>query len=131
MWLSLIIALITYLLSPRDTAAERQKALLTAGVAGAVTYGVENYTDWGKTNLQPIDNAIAAPFTSTPDAAATTATLGATAATTSGSTSTIGGLLGSVTPTGLAAAGLGLGALTGNNTLLWIGAGVLAFVALK
>lgn len=63
MWLSLLIALLTYFLSPNDTAAERRSALLKAGAAGAVTYGVTEYTDWGQANLGPLDDSIGAIFT--------------------------------------------------------------------
>lgn len=69
MGLSLIIALLAYLLSPRDTAKERRQALLNAGIAGGVTYGVTEYTDWGQENLAPLDDSIASVFTPTPDLA--------------------------------------------------------------
>lgn len=58
MWLSLFIALLTYLLAPKNTSAERSRALLAAAGAGAITYGVQNYTDWGKENLAPLDTKI-------------------------------------------------------------------------
>jgi len=63
MWISLLIALLTYFLSPTNTAAERRSALLKAGAAGALTYGVTEYTDWGKENLGPLDDSIGSIFT--------------------------------------------------------------------
>lgn len=58
MWISLIIALLTYLLAPRGTDAEKRKALLMAAGAGAATYAVTEYTDWGQENLKPYDDQI-------------------------------------------------------------------------
>lgn len=62
MWLALIIAVLTYLLSPRDTSTDRKQALLKAAGAGAITYGISEYTDWGKENLKPLDNKISGVF---------------------------------------------------------------------
>lgn len=58
MWVSLIIAVLAYLLQDPQNSSERKKALLTAGAVGAVTYGVTEHTDWGKENLKPLDDDI-------------------------------------------------------------------------
>lgn len=58
MWLSLFIALITYLLSPKDTSAQRKRALLNAAVAGGATYALTQYTDWGQEVSNSFDGAI-------------------------------------------------------------------------
>lgn len=62
MWLALIMAVLTYLLSSRDTSTERKQALLKAAGAGAITYGITEYTDWGKENLKPLDGKISGVF---------------------------------------------------------------------
>jgi len=74
MWLTLIVTLLTYLLSPRDTKKDKRKALINAAAAGAITYGVTNYTDWGQENLQPLDDAIASPFIGPPNPEAVSGT---------------------------------------------------------
>lgn len=58
MWLSALIALLTYLLSPRNTTKERQQALINAGLAGGATYLATEYTDWGKEASNTFDSAI-------------------------------------------------------------------------
>lgn len=58
MWISLIIALLTYLLQNPKNAEERKKALMIAGAAGLGTYAVTNYTDWGQQNLAPLNDSI-------------------------------------------------------------------------
>lgn len=58
MWLSALIALITYLLSPKGNSAERRQALLNAGLAGGGTYLATQYTDWGKDLSSSFDSAI-------------------------------------------------------------------------
>lgn len=64
MWISLIIAVLTYFMSDRGTSTERNQALLKAAGAGALAYGVTEYTDWGKKNLQPLDDRISGVFSS-------------------------------------------------------------------
>lgn len=48
MTISMIISLLVYLLSPKDTPAERRRAVMGAAVAGLGTYYVTTQTDWGK-----------------------------------------------------------------------------------
>lgn len=48
MWISLIIALVTYLASSKSNPEDKKKALLNAGLAGAGTAFVTSQTDWGK-----------------------------------------------------------------------------------
>lgn len=57
-WLSIAIALVTYLLMPKGTADERRRALLGAVAAGGATYAVSHYTDWGKENIGQFDGVI-------------------------------------------------------------------------
>lgn len=66
-WVTLIMAILSYLMSPRNTPAERRRAVLNGVVAGGVTYGVTHYTDWGRENLGQFDGAI----TPTPEVNAT------------------------------------------------------------
>lgn len=68
MWITLIVTILSYLMSSRDTSSQRRSALLKAAAAGAVTYGVTNYTDWGQENLAPLDATIDGWLDPTPDA---------------------------------------------------------------
>lgn len=54
-WLSIIMALITWLSADKSTPKARTKALLAAGLVGGTTYAVSHYTDWGKANLGSLD----------------------------------------------------------------------------
>lgn len=58
MYLSLILALLTYLLSPKGTPAEQRSALLKAAAVGGATYLATEYTDWGKDISDKFDGAI-------------------------------------------------------------------------
>lgn len=62
MYISLIIAILTYLLQS-SRGASQSAALGSALAAGALTYGVTEYTDWGKDNLAPLDADIASAIT--------------------------------------------------------------------
>lgn len=136
MWISLIIALVTYLLAPKNNAKERQKALIGAAVAGGVTYGVTEYTDWGNENLKPINDSIGSVFEGSPKSDdprnGVPTTGGKTPANQASASSS--GLLDAVKnigPAGAAALGFGAGAVTSDKTkVLLIGAAVLAAVLL-
>lgn len=54
-WLSIFIALLNYLLASKNTPKERRNALLGSLAAGAGTYAVTHYTDWGKEALGKFD----------------------------------------------------------------------------
>lgn len=58
MALSLLIALITYMASPKGTSEERRRALMNAAVAGGATYVATEYTDWGRDISDQFDDAI-------------------------------------------------------------------------
>lgn len=58
MWISIILAVLTYLLSPNDTAEERRKALLKAAAVGGASYLVTENTDWGKDISNSFDKMI-------------------------------------------------------------------------
>lgn len=131
MFLSLIMALLTYLLSPRGTSKERKQALLNAALVGGTTYAVSEYTDWGKENLGPINDSIGKAITGKPTSAAVA---GAGAVAPSAATQTAAGagtLLSAVNamgPAGAATVGFGLGAVSKPGNLKWllvIGAGIV------
>jgi len=63
-WLTIIMMLLSFFTS-KKSGASNTKALLTAGVVGAASYGVTHYTDWGKANLGDLDGYIA-PGVGTP-----------------------------------------------------------------
>jgi len=126
MWVSLIIALLTYLLSPKDTKSQQKTALLSAAAAGAVTYGVTEYTDWGKENIQPLDNSISSFFNGTPNPAAATATGGAAQAQAS---SGLWDTLKSWGAKGVAAVIGTAGVVSGNSSLIWIAIAALIGIA--
>lgn len=66
MWLSLIITLLTYLLSPRDTSSERRKALIRAAAVGGGTYLATQNTDWGRDISKSFDDMIGVSPTDKP-----------------------------------------------------------------
>lgn len=66
MWLSLIIAVLTYLLSPKDTASNRRKALIRAAAVGGGTYLMTQNTDWGRDISNSFDNMIGVGPTNRP-----------------------------------------------------------------
>jgi hypothetical protein len=57
MWISLIMFVLTYLTTKRAGGSDTA-ALMTAGLAGAGTYYATTSTDWGKANLQPLEDKI-------------------------------------------------------------------------
>lgn len=58
MWIYLLISLLTYLLSPRDTKAQQRNALLAAAGAGVGSYYVGTQTDWGRDIVADIDGFV-------------------------------------------------------------------------
>lgn len=58
MWLSLAIAILTYLLSPKGTSSQRSRALLTAAAVGGATFLATENTDWGRDISDKFDGAI-------------------------------------------------------------------------
>lgn len=133
MWLSLFIALITYLLSPKDTSAQRKRALLNAAVAGGITYGLTEYTDWGKEVSNEFDGMIGVG-NKVDDEAATNATkpasVGSPGTGTAGSSGSLWSTLTSWGAAGTAAVvgttGAAAGAVSGNwLPVLAIGAAAL------
>lgn len=58
MWISLIMAVLAYLMQDPQNSSDRKKALLTAAAVGGVTYGVTEHTDWGQENLKPLDDSV-------------------------------------------------------------------------
>lgn len=134
MWLSLIIALLAYLLSPRDTADERRRALLGAAAAGGATYAVTEYTDWGKTNLKPLDGAIGNAILPGKDPGATNGVPGGspvgTGGVATGGASVWSGLSGWVAPA-LAGAGVAGAIGTFPSWVLPVAAGLLIYFVLK
>lgn len=133
-WLTIAITLLTYLLQPRGTSAERRKALIGAALAGGATYAVTHYTDWGKENLGQFDGVIPTDNLPTVDTENTGG--GATVGVKPGNTTPTSGFWDTLTswgPGGTAAVvGTGAAALTGNTKWLLIGgAALLAFALLK
>lgn len=58
MWVSLFIAVITYLLSDRGTSEERRDALRNAAIAGGAAYIATETTDWGADISSGFDDLI-------------------------------------------------------------------------
>lgn len=58
MLISLFIAFLTYMLSPRDTPKQQRKALLNSAVAGGLAFAATEYTDWGSDLSTSFDSAI-------------------------------------------------------------------------
>lgn len=57
-WLSIAMALLTYLLLPTGSATQRRNALLGALAVGGATFATTHYTDWGQENLGQFDGVI-------------------------------------------------------------------------
>lgn len=126
MWLTLIVMLVSYLLQPRNTAAERRRALLGSAAAGAITYGVTEYTDWGKENLAPLNDEIGEyVWPSGNDGSKATNSSGLKPW-----ASGISGALKSIGP-GTAAAFLGGAALGGVPSWVWLMGGAVALLVIS
>lgn len=128
MWLSLFIALITYLLSPNDTAKERRQALLRAGLAGGATYLATEHTEWGNDLSTKFDSAIDITPEQTAEVGAPLTKPPVTAVN-SGSTS-LWDKVKDYVPTALA---VGAGAAIGGSSRLplYIGAALLGYLILN
>lgn len=50
-WLTIIMTLLTFFLSGGSKPENRAKAAALGLAAGAATYGITHYTDWGRENL--------------------------------------------------------------------------------
>lgn len=135
MWVALIIAVITYLLQNPGNSEERKKALLVAAGAGAVTYGVTQYTDWGQENLAPLDSSISSFVSGNPDSSSKVTVAGGAGQNATGTTTVGTGFwdtLKSWGPAGTLAVGAGASALAGSrNWLLPLAIGVGAFAILS
>lgn len=128
MWISLIVALLAYFMSPRDTSSERKKALLTAVGAGALTYGVTEYTDWGKENLKPLDDKISGVFTggSSGEQSSASSAEGSKVPATGDS-----GVWDTINKIGVPIAAAGAGALAATSLPSWVLWAGLAFLTYK
>jgi hypothetical protein len=67
MWVSIILAILTYLLSPNDTAKQRRNALLGAAAVGLGSYYVATNTEWGIANMNLLDGPVDATGLPPPD----------------------------------------------------------------
>lgn len=135
MWLSLLIALITYMASPKGTPEERRRALLASAAVGGTTYLATEYTDWGRDISDQFDDAIGVGGS---DGSAEDADGGVTVkppVVSAGGTGTGSGSTGGFSswwPTvlGAGAAGVAVGA-GAPSWLIWAGIGLTAYLILK
>lgn len=132
MWLSIAIAVLTYLLSPKGTADQRRKALLNAAATGGVTYVATEYTDWGSDLSDSFDGAIGVTPSIEPGSINESTTTGAVG---TGTTTNGGGLWSTLSSWGAAgtaavvgAAGLATGGLNWGFLII---AGLGAYILLK
>lgn len=139
-WLSIIVTLISFFAAGGSKPENRARAAAIGLAAGAATYGISHYTDWGKENLGRLDGVVVAGGGETDvnkKPTATTSTgvpipVGTSSPASSGSTglfSAIGGALSN--PVVAGATGLAAGSLMSKNTLIWIALGLGAFLILK
>lgn len=117
MWISIAIAILTYLLSPRDTASERRNALLRAAALGGGAYVVATNTDWGKDISQSFDGAIGV---STAPSADVTDSVLKPSPSVSGSTGTGSGLWSSLSSWGKAGVGFVAGSAVSGGLGSWL-----------
>lgn len=129
MWLSLLLALLAYLASPKGNDAERRRALLTAAAVGGAAYIATEYTDWGRDLSDNFDDAIGVGGTddTVEDAAKKPTIKDPSGKPTGGS-----GSFGSWLP-GLVGVGVGTAAASGGipGWLILAGLGLGAFLILK
>lgn len=139
-WLSIIMALVSFFLAGGSKPENRAKAAAIGLTAGAATYGVTHYTDWGSRNLGNLDGVTVTGGGEETPSKAPTATnasgqpisVGTGSAGASGSTglfSAIGGAVSS--PVAAGAVGLAIGSSLNSTTLMWIAIGLGAFLILK
>jgi len=128
-WLSIIVTLVSFLLAGGAKKENRVKAAAIGLAAGAATYGVTHYTDWGKDNLGSIDGVVptgsgTAVAGTTPDGKVVTPSVKDPATTGgSGFWNGVGGIISS--PVGAAATGVVAGSLFGIPTKTLIIGGLL------
>lgn len=128
MWLSLFIALVTYLLSPKGTDAEKRKALLAAAAAGGVAYVATNYTDWGRDISGSFDEALGLGGSGTKPGDDKDGIKIPKPAPGSGSgLGNIGGWL----PAVIGGGGAAIAASSAPSWVLWAGLGLAAYLVLK
>lgn len=60
-WLSIIMALVTFLTAQRKKGANTARSAAIAGLAGLGTYYVSHETEWGQTTLGALDGVITTP----------------------------------------------------------------------
>lgn len=132
MWLSLLLALVTFLISSDGTKEGRRKALLTAGTVGLGAAYVTSQTEWGQGINGSFNEAFGLEDTWTGFASGTggsksTPTTGVTVPTTGKG----GGVFSNIPPwVGAAGAGV-VGAAVGSNLpswVWWVGGGLLAYL---
>lgn len=139
-WLSIIMALVSFFLAGGSKPENRAKAAAIGLAAGAATYGVTHYTDWGKENLGSLDGVTVSGGGETDsvknptvaNANGVPVNLGSNAASTNGSTglfSAMGGALSN--PVVAGATGIAVGSSVSKTTLMWIAIGLGAFLILK
>lgn len=119
MWITLIITILSYLLQNPQNSKERKQALVGALAAGAITYGVTEYTDWGQANLAPLNDSIGNFFTGGPTPGNSPGTTVGAGSSSGGSGS--GGLwsaLQGLGPAGIAAIGGAVGLATNSGWLI-------------
>lgn len=57
-WLSLILALLTFLAASKSDPKNKSKALLAGAAVGLGSYSVTHGTDWGQANLGELDGLV-------------------------------------------------------------------------
>lgn len=139
-WLSIIMALVSFFLAGGAKPENRAKAAAIGLAAGAATYGISHYTDWGKENLGSLDGVTvsgggAADNNKQPtvtNASGAPINLGNNAASTNGSTGLFSALGGALSkPVVAGAAGIAAGSALSGTTLMWIAIGLGVFLILK
>lgn len=132
MWLSLLLALVTFLMSDDGTKEGRRKALLTAGAVGLGSAYVTSQTEWGKEVNGSFNEAFGLKDTWT---GFSSGTAGSTSTPTTGVTKPTtgkgGGVFSSVPPwVGTAGAGVA-GVAIGSSLpswVWWVGGGLLVYL---
>lgn len=135
-WLSIIVALVSFFLAGGSKPENRAKAAAIGLAAGVATYGVTNYTDWGRENLGELDGvSVTDGDGKTPTVTSPTTGVvipGGVNPATSGSSGFWSRLGGAVsTPIGAAAAGAAAGSIFGLNPLVLIGGALVLLLILK
>lgn len=140
-WLSIIMAIISFLSSLKKNPGDKGKAVAVGALAGLGTYYVSHETEWGKDNLGALDGVVPAPSATgenaitMPDGTTIPKTSTSVPSVTTGTTTGPWDVIKSVGPAGVAttigAVGVATGAFDWKKILPWAVGGLVLWKVLS